>query len=231
MTPIPSDAWSLLSYRLKSKRRDKMLAVARERTKHIRLVLQDVHDPHNIAACLRSADAFGICDVDVMSLNNEKIKKSQSARGTGHWLNLKEWNELSPCIEALKDAGYKIAAGFPPSQAHMNLDEIPLSDPLAVVFGNEHAGIDPHWLSHIDYKFTIPMVGMVESLNISVSAAITLQNLTHKGRKELPKSQYFLSESEQTELLNRWIYQHCAKPDIELTALRSRATPSPSPLV
>jgi tRNA (guanosine-2'-O-)-methyltransferase len=85
------------------------------------------------------------------------------------------------------------------------LDKLPVTEKIAVVFGNEHAGIDSAWLPHMDQLFTIPMFGMVESLNISVGAAITMQHLTHRARETLPAETYHLAEAERRRLLNQWI--------------------------
>ena len=91
------------------------------------------------------------------------------------------------------------------SSIRTRLDDLPVQDKIAVVFGNEHDGIAKEWLEHVDFPFTIPMVGHVESLNISVSAAVTLHSLTMRARNILPESQYLISEIEQKKILNEWV--------------------------
>ena len=198
-----------------------MEAVARGRTRHLRLVVQDVHQPHNVSACLRSADAFGLDLVDVVTLKHS-FKPSTVARGVDGWLSIARHTDVKSCVAALRRDGFRLVAGLPRQDARP-LYELPVDEKLAVVFGNEHSGIDAEWLDQIDYPFTIPMVGMVESLNISVSAAITLAHLTRAAREALAPGDYFLSATEQEDLLNRWIIAHVPSWEGELESLRAKA--------
>lgn len=216
----PADAWRLLSPRLSDARRERMLAVASQRTSFLRLVIQDIHDPHNVSACLRSADAFGILDCDVVD-QGERFRTSTVARGTGGWLRMKRWESIATCAASLKEQGYRVVAGFPDAAA-VPLAALPLDKPLAVVFGNEHAGVSPEWLPHIDTKFTIPMVGMVESLNISVSAAVTLFTLRQRAQANVAAANFYLSAAAREELLCEWICRQVATHEAELVRLRER---------
>lgn len=182
------------------------MSVASQRTRHIRLVIQDIHQPHNVSACLRSAEAFGVQDCDVVTLS-EKFKPSGVARGVNAWLKINRYQEIASCVKSLRADGYKIVAGIP-IQTACPLEEIPVDQRIAVVFGNEHDGIAKEWLDHVDFPFTIPMVGQVESLNISVSAAITLHSLTERARRELASDTYHLSSEEQRLILNEWACNH-----------------------
>lgn len=217
----PSDAWALLKERLTDARRTKMEAVAAQRTRHIRLVVQDVHQPHNISACLRSADAFGVDTVDVVTLR-ESFRPSTVARGVGGWITVHKHTSVDDCVRVLRAGGYSIVAGLP-RQDSVPLYDLPVTARLAVVFGNEHAGIDSEWLKHVDRAFTIPMVGMVESLNISVSAAITLAHLTHAARAALPPEAYLLAPAERELLLNTWITEQIPSWEGELARARAPA--------
>jgi tRNA (guanosine-2'-O-)-methyltransferase len=219
---VPADAWRLLNHMLTDTRRERMLQVAAGRTRRFRLVLQDIHNPHNVSAGIRSADAFGIQDVDVVTMK-EKFRPSTVARGVAGWLTVRRWQSAAACATALKAEGYLLAAGLP-TQSSRPLSELPVDRPLAVVFGNEHDGIHPDWRAHLDLPFTIPMVGMVESLNISVSAAITLFDLTQRAQKDAAaRAGYFLPESEREALLSRWTCRQLrAWPEI-LSRIRSGA--------
>lgn len=216
----PHDAWQLLQSFLTPTRRDKMLAVASARTERIRLVVQDIHDPHNVSACLRSADAFGVQHCDVVTLK-ERFHASTVARGVASWLTIKRHHSIAACVQSLRQAGYHIYAGVPPAPGVLTLAELPIQHKIAVVFGNEHAGIDKAWLPHIDQPFTIPMVGMVESLNISVGAAITLQYLTDKARRQATVAPYPLDEAARIQLLNVWICRQLAAWPQMLERLRA----------
>jgi tRNA (guanosine-2'-O-)-methyltransferase len=187
---------------LTPQRQARLSAAADQRTNYLRLIIQDIHNPHNVSACLRTAEAFGILNVDVVNLH-EKFRVSSVARGVESWLNIRKWLSIEECVKDLKQHGYKLAAGFP-AQNSLPLSEVPLSSPIAVIFGNEHDGVDEDWLPHIDYKFTIPMRGLVESLNISVSCGISLYEFTRRAKLEVPSSTYLLSTLEKAQLLEKW---------------------------
>lgn len=216
----PTDAWRLLSPLLTSERRARLEHVAKNRTSHIRLVVQDVHDPHNVSACMRSADAFGVQNVDVVTLR-EPFRASTVARGVAAWLTVSKFQDVAECAAALKRQGYWLCTALPSASA-TPLMELPVKKPIAVIFGNEHHGVDSNWQGHIDQAFTIPMSGMVESLNISVSAAITLQFLTQKARAELGPS-FLMAEAERLSLLNAWACQQFRSWPEMLKNLRNEA--------
>jgi tRNA (guanosine-2'-O-)-methyltransferase len=216
---IPDDAWERLAPFMTDLRRLRMIKAAAERTRHLRLVLQDIHNPHNVSACLRSAEAFGVQDVDIVTLKPAKFRPSTAARGVAHWLTTRRYRAVEDCVSQLRHQGYRIIAGVPHAKA-LPLHEVPIDQPLALVFGNEHDGVDPSWLKEIDVAFTIPMVGMVESLNISVCAAITLQYLTHAARSSLDPRVYHLADQERKTLLNDWACRHVANWEVILERIR-----------
>lgn len=215
----PADAWDLLGPQISEARRARMQRVAAERTHYLRLVLQDVHDPHNVGACLRSAEAFGIQNVDLINVYQKFGKPSSVARGARYWLDMHRFNSIEVYCETLKSRGYRLAAAYP-SESGVSLSELPIDQPLAIVFGNEHAGLDPRWLPSIDYRFSIPMYGMVESFNISVSVALSLFNIQQRCRASLSGERYFLPPDARQDLLNRWACQQSHDPKRELERLR-----------
>lgn len=217
----PKDAWELMSPRLTDKRRERMLQVAAHRTDYVRLMVQDIHDPHNISACLRSAEAFGVLNIDVIN-QYQRFRASTVSKGSANWLNVTKWPTIKECAVSLKEQGYKIAAGYPTTD-NLSLFDIPVDKPVALLFGNEHRGIDPEWLEHVDYKFTIPMMGMVESLNISVSAALSMLEITRKARKTLGDERYYLSEEARNNLLGSWVCRESRDYEKELSILREKA--------
>lgn len=203
---IPADAWARHAHRLTEKRRSRIEHVIANRTGHVRLVVQDVHDPHNVAACLRSAEAFGVQYIDVVN-EREKFKVSESvAKGVSGWLTINHFDSIEKCASHLKERGYHLTAALPNPDAKP-IGELSLEKPIAIIFGNEHEGVSSKWEQHVDSYFTIPMYGMVESLNISVSAAVAMQNLTNKARAEAP-DRYPLPETIQEGILNLWISKH-----------------------
>ena len=200
MSSDSAGAWDKLSKRLGDDRRHRILEVAKKRSNQIRLIIQDIHHPHNISACIRSADAFGIESVDVVTLR-EKFSPSTVTKGVAHWMRINKWQSVAECASTVKAKGYKIAAGYP-SKTGLTLETLPIDQPLALVFANEHRGADPEWEKHIDYPFTIDMQGMVESLNISVSCAIALYTL--RQRMQRTQKNICLNPQENEALLNFW---------------------------
>jgi len=221
---FPKDAWELLSPRLTAARRGRILAAAAQRTNHVRLVIQDVHNPHNVSACMRSAEAFGVLNVDVVTMQ-AKFKVSTVAKGVSNWLRIERHMTAEGCAAALKAAGYRLAGGMPAPHS-LALTDIPIDRPVAVLFGNENAGLSPDWLPYLDYQFTIPMRGLVESLNISVAAAVTLFSLTGRAGEAMGRAAT-LSEAEQTELLNEWICNQTPAYALELERLRNPGAKMP----
>lgn len=220
---IPDDAWELLSPRLTDRRRERLEHVAAHRTNHVRLLLESVDDPHNISACLRSAEAFGVQNIDVVARGHSRYRASGVARGSGTWLDIHSWNDPQACFQNLKNAGVRIAAGYP--SAPYSLYDLPLDQPIAILFGNEHAGVSDFWWQNVDYRFTIPMVGMVESLNVSVSAALSMNELTRRACSLLGPTAYHLDPAQQKRLLNRWVCRQSRDYINELKVLRARQTP------
>ena len=215
------EIWDLLSAKLSDSRRNKMLQVAAHRSRYIRLALQDIYDPHNVSACLRSAEALGVLHTDLVNLYQDFSKPSTVARGSSNWLEIQRFKSIPDYVEERKSEGYSLAAGYPSAQ--YSLDELPLDRPLIVVFGNEHAGLSEQWEQHIDYKFSIPMVGMVESFNISVSAAICLYTLTQKAlQSDSMRESFHMNEAEQKQLLAKWVSRHSRNLEQELAILKSR---------
>jgi len=199
-------AWDELAAKLTPRRKARMEAVAKARTRWLRLVVQDIHHPHNVSACLRSAEAFGIQDVHIVTLR-ETFRPSEVAQGVSGWLRIHKHDTVEDCVAALVDAGYRIIAGLPPHLAQTTLAKVPVNKPTAIVFGNEHKGIDDSWQRYLNESFTIPMSGMVESLNISVSAAISLYDISSRARAEVASKDYFFSDLDQLKLLNNWAAQ------------------------
>ena len=196
------EIWIRATAQMTERRAERLAAAANARTRHIRLIIQDIHHPHNVSACLRSAEAFGVNYCDVVCLH-ETFAPSTVTRGVHHWLTIQKHDSIAQAAATIKGAGYKIAAATVAPSA-LPLSDLPLDQPIAVLFANEKNGPAPEWLPHVDLWFTIPMAGLVESLNVSVSAAITLFTLTTRARRELPAERYFLTLLERHALLTNW---------------------------
>jgi tRNA (guanosine-2'-O-)-methyltransferase len=162
---------------ISERRRQKLERVLRARQRDLALVIENVWDPHNVSACLRSADAVGIQDVHFLyyieQAPNMKRLGKQSSASAKKWLTFHQHTDVRACFDALR------ADGFAVYVSHLTRDAVPLynldlTGKVALVFGNEHRGVSAEATEAADGVFFIPMMGMVQSLNISVATAVTL---------------------------------------------------------
>lgn len=194
--------WSLLT----AERQQKIQNVLQNRTRGLTLVLEDIFDPHNASACLRSAEAMGVLDVHIIENSHKFELKEGVAQGTGKWLNLvrhraKHQENTISCFSKLKAQGYQIYAATP-HEHDVELPDITFTEKIAVVFGSEKDGLSQKALELADKRFKIPMTGFAESLNISVSCAITLFTLMQKLKNS--KLDWKLTAEEIAELKVDW---------------------------
>ncbi len=177
-----------------------------DRTRHVAVVLENIYQPHNAAAVLRSCDAFGIQDVHIIENKNKFKPSAEVDMGASKWLNLIHYptreKNTERSLTAIRDSGYSIVATSP--LATQTIEELKVDKPLAILFGTELTGLTDTALKMADQKIRIPMYGFSESLNISVSAAISLYALSQRIRV-LDPSVWKLSPEHQQEILFQWI--------------------------
>ena len=178
---IDTDYLEFLENILTDNRKEKFLKVLEERTKHFTIAVEDVFQMHNASAVMRSCEVFGIQELHVIEERYGKRIDKEIAMGAQKWVDISTYDSVTNCIDTLKDKGYQIIATTP----HENdclLEDFDISKPSALFFGTERDGLSEEILSRADGFLKIPMVGFTESLNISVSAAIIIQNLTNRLR-------------------------------------------------
>lgn len=176
------------------------------RTRHFTVVLEDIYQPHNSSAVIRSCDIFGIQDVHIIQNKYSSRVSKHVAKGSQKWLDINKYNSSAhntqDCLDDLRASGYQIIATTPHNDSCV-LSEFDISKKSAFVFGVEKDGVSEYTMNQADGYLKIPMVGFTESLNISVAAAIILQDLTSKLRaSEIP---WALSEQERSLLYADWI--------------------------
>ena len=187
------------------------------RTRYITLVLEDLFQPHNTSAVLRSCECFGIQDVHIIENLNQYRLSPDIALGSHKWLTLFRYNQESnntkTAIKTLKEQGYRIAATTP----HKNdstIDEFDLSrGKVALLFGSELNGLSPQAMQLADEFVKIPMVGFTESLNISVTAAIFIQHLTGKLRRDTTIP-WQLTHEEKQQVKLAWLRNTIRKSEL-----------------
>jgi tRNA (guanosine-2'-O-)-methyltransferase len=182
---------------LTDNRKEKFLKVLQNRTNHFTVAIEDVFQMHNASAVMRSCEVFGIQKLNVIEQRYGKSIDKEIAMGAQKWVDINSFDTVSSCITDLRNKGYQIIATTP----HENdclLEDFDITKPSALFFGTERDGLSDEILQQADGFLKIPMVGFTESLNISVSAAIILQNLSTRLRNSNVSWQ--LSED---EILNK----------------------------
>lgn len=179
--------------------------IIEDRTKHITVILEDIFQPQNASAVLRTCDVFGIQDVHVIENENEYNVNPRVVHGASKWINLYKYNKNKnntlDCINKLKADGYKVY-GTTPHTDDCLIQNTPLDNKVALMFGTEMDGLSDIAMKNVDGFVKIPMYGFTESLNISVSAAICLYELSK--RLKTSTIDWQLSEQEKTEQLIVW---------------------------
>lgn len=178
---------------LTENRKAKFLEVLQFRTKHFTVAIEDVFQMHNTSAVMRSCDVFGIQELHVVEQKFGKSIDAEIAMGAQKWVDVKQYQTNQSCINTLKEKGYQIVATSPHIDSCL-LDDFDVSKKSALFFGTERDGLSEDVMAQADCFLKIPMVGFSESLNISVAAAIILQNLTSRLRNS--ELDWKLSEEE-----------------------------------
>lgn len=146
-----------------------------QRQPTLTVVFENVHDPHNVSAVIRSCDATGVLEAHGVYYGTQEFpllgeKSSASAR---KWVDVHLHHSIDECYAGLRQRGMSIFTTHMSSEA-VSLYDLDLTQPVALVFGNEHKGVSDYAREHADGNFLIPQVGIVQSLNISVACAVTL---------------------------------------------------------
>lgn len=178
-----------------------------KRTRYLTVVLEDLYQPHNASAVLRSCDCFGIQDVHVIENRNEFDPNKGVTIGADKWISLHSYNQQGQnntreCYQQLKAQGYRIIATTP-HEGDTTIDEVPMDQKTALVFGAELEGLSDYALNHADGYARIPMVGFSESFNISVGAALCLYELSTRLRNT--RDDWSLADQEKLELQLDWL--------------------------
>ena len=186
---------------LTDNRKERFANVLANRTNHFTVAMEDVFQLHNTSAVMRSCEVFGVQQLNVVEEKFGKSIDKEIAMGAQKWVDVNRFENISSCILDLKSKGYQIIATTPHENDCM-LDDFDISKKSAFFFGTERDGLSEEVLKNADGFLKIPMVGFTESLNISVSAAITLQNLCSRLRKS--DIQWQLSEEEVLAKRLQW---------------------------
>ena len=156
-------------------RSDRLNAVLNKRQLNLTVVLENVADPHNISAVMRTCDAVGIQEIYILNTVIPRHKKwgSKSSSSASKWLTIHQFTDVNECFTALRKRYKKIFTTHLSSDAS-DLYDLNLTEDVALVFGNEHSGVSETLIGLADGNFIIPQVGIIKSLNISVACAVSV---------------------------------------------------------
>jgi tRNA (guanosine-2'-O-)-methyltransferase len=191
---------------LTDKRKKLFKKVLENRTRHFTVVLEDIFQSHNASAVVRTCDIFGVQDLyTIENKYNNKVSR-HVAKGSQKWLNQYRYrndgDNTKTCLDDLKEKGYQIIATTPHNDSCV-LQDFDTSRKSAFIFGVEAEGVSEYVIENADGFLKIPMVGFTESLNISVAAAIILQDVTTKLRSS--GADWQLTEEEKEVLYFDWV--------------------------
>ena len=195
-------------------RRKRLTSVLQHRQPDLTVVLENVFDPHNVSAVMRTCDAVGIQDVYILNDRIPPHKKwgYRSSSTAAEWLTIHQYTDAEKCFTDLRKKYEKIYCSFL-SEPSKKLFDLDLTESVALVFGNETMGVSNDTRKFCNGDFIIPQVGIIKSLNISVACAVTLyeafRQKSLKGHYELPR----LSPDVLTQLGNTWSLAGNQSPD------------------
>lgn len=187
-------------------RKQKIRQVLEKRQKSLTVIMENINDPHNLSACLRSCDAVGIQKAYTIYFGSQPIPKlgKQSSASAKKWVSLEMFHSIEKCFNIIRQQGMKIYT------THLSRDAKPIYDidltkPVALMFGNEHQGVSEEAAELADGNIIIPQIGMIQSLNISVACAVSV---FEAFRQRLKAGMYNVPQfpKEELELLIReWL--------------------------
>ncbi|WP_196894803.1 TrmH family RNA methyltransferase [Aureivirga marina] len=182
--------------------------VLEERTRHFTVVLEDLYQKHNTSAVVRSCDIFGVQDVHIIEKKYNSQVSRHVAKGAQKWLDFHQYNSFDDdntgnCIKSLKEKGYQIIATTPHNDSCF-LPDFDITKKSAFVFGVEKEGVSERMMQEADGFLKIPMYGFTESFNISVAAAVILNDVTGRMRAS-EDLDWKLSENERLEKKLEWM--------------------------
>jgi len=208
---MKKEKWLLEKFyeHISDNKKEKFDTYVQDRTRHVTVVLENIFQPHNAAAVLRSCDCFGVQDVHIIENFNKYEPNKEIDMGSSKWLDTIKYsrteNNTTECIQALKAKGYKIVATTPHTDDCM-IEDLPLDQPIALMFGTELTGLTDEALEQADAYVRLPMYGFTESYNISVSVALALFSVTERMRKD-ENVNWELSEDERDSIKLGWAKQ------------------------
>ena len=186
-------------------RTERLESVLSKRQPDLTVVLENVFDPHNISAVMRTCDAVGIQDIYILNHKIAPHRKwgARSSSSADKWLTVHQFTDANECFAELRKRYKKIYTTHLSADA-VSLHELNLTEPVALIFGNEHSGVSDEIIAMADGNFIIPQVGIIKSLNISVACAVTLYEAFRQKNNARHYDQIKLDSEQLESLRTNW---------------------------
>ncbi len=188
-----------------SRRSEKIRQVLARRQPGLTVVVENIHDPHNVSAVFRTCDAVGVMRVELL-YTQEKFPRigKKSSSSANKWLERRRHTSVDHCYRLLRDEGFRIYATHL-GPGSVSLYDLDLTQKVAIVFGNEHRGVSDEAAMKADGNFQIPMMGMIQSLNVSVAAAVSLYEALRQRLAGGTIDRCLYSQEELQAFFEEWI--------------------------
>jgi len=189
-------------------RTEKLNSVLNRRQPDITIVLENVFDPHNISAVMRTCDAVGVQEIYVLNTRIPRHKKwgPRSSSSAAKWLTVHQFENAEQCFSSLRNRYSTILTTHLSSDA-VSLHQIDFTKSIALVFGNEHSGVSEEIRAMADGNFLVPQMGIIQSLNISVACAVTLYEAYRQKNLAGHYDNRKLDDARYDELLKEWSFK------------------------
>lgn len=227
---VPGNATRHLTPFVAPGRIARMRELLARRTRRVTALFEHVHDPHNVAACVRSADACGLFELHFVTPKGRPLHLSSDvSSGANRWVHRHFHASTEDALATLRGRGYRIAAtDLGGEEPPVDLREVPIGDahpPICVALGNEHEGISEALREAADLRVRIPMWGFVESLNISVAFALTAFDLRSRLERARGSDRGDLDPETAARTLDQWVVGDVRGARRVLAELARRALP------
>ena len=176
-------------------------AVLAARLASVVTVVEDTYDPHNAAAAIRTTEALGLCELHVIEPGARFSAAGGVTRGAHRWIDLRRWSSAEEAVTALRGRGFRVYATLP--GAPHTIEDVDVTQPIAVAFGNEHDGLSPAAVAACDGALGVQMFGFTESFNLSVTVALAMSRIAARRRSAIGAAGD-LPDERRRELRARW---------------------------
>jgi tRNA (guanosine-2'-O-)-methyltransferase len=193
-----------LEQMVNAERQARLKAILAARLDSPAFILEDVHDPHNISAALRTIEGLGLHRMFVIEANTSFEINTRVTQGADKWLDIQRFGDIEACMRAVRAEGYRVLSTAMDAEA--TVDDIDWSQPVAVVMGNERDGVSPSLEAHVDQRFRVPMAGFSQSFNVSVATALIAYAATRHIRGTPAEDTLALTEEQRERRYDDYLW-------------------------